>query len=406
MEGSAVIEVTDGWYGIRALLDRALTRLLHDRKIVVGQKLIVYGPISSVTYHSILYQAPSSLMLRLHANSTRRARWDVKLGFHSHTHAFPLPLASLFGDGGFTGCVDVIVLRQYPVQWMEKMSDGSNVFRNSRLEEREAKKFEADRQQRREKLFLKIQDEFEKDCQHPDTERRRSARFRRRSFSSRDLKDLHDGKEIYEALTQASDPDAVKECLDERQLRALEEYRRLSQERKFAELQSKFERVWKEQEEDHQLQRNVVPLLKVRIADYLCQGQARQNAVLSIWRPSEEVMHLLSEGSRLRIYHLTAAGVRFRQGASELQDRPSDEINHRALLDVKSLLCGVVVVSFSDCWARNAACQFTRGTKKLYVSRFLLHWQRVNHRQFTLSKYRVHVHPTSDTMPCLLKKIT
>ena len=55
-------------------------------------------------------------MLRLHANSTRRARWDVKLGFHSHTHAFPLPLTSLFGDGGFTGCVDVIVVRQYPVQ--------------------------------------------------------------------------------------------------------------------------------------------------------------------------------------------------------------------------------------------------------------------------------------------------
>ena len=55
-------------------------------------------------------------MLRLHANSTRRARWDVKLGFHSHAHAFSLPLASLFGDGGFTGCVDIIVLRQYPVQ--------------------------------------------------------------------------------------------------------------------------------------------------------------------------------------------------------------------------------------------------------------------------------------------------
>lgn len=55
-------------------------------------------------------------MLRLHANSTRRARWDVKLGFHSHARAFPLPLASLFGDGGFTGCVDAIVLRQYPVQ--------------------------------------------------------------------------------------------------------------------------------------------------------------------------------------------------------------------------------------------------------------------------------------------------
>ena len=32
--------------------------------------------------------------------------------------------------------------------------------------------------------------------------------------------------------------------------------------------------------------------------------------MLSIWRPSEEVMHMLSEGSRLRIYHLTTAGVR------------------------------------------------------------------------------------------------
>lgn len=53
------------------------------------------------------------------------------------------------------------------LQWMEKMSDGTNVFRNSRLEEREAKKFEADRQKRREKLFLKIQEEFEKECQLP-----------------------------------------------------------------------------------------------------------------------------------------------------------------------------------------------------------------------------------------------
>ena len=63
-----------------------------------------------------LYQAPPSLMLRLHANSTRRALWDAKLGFHSHVRAFPLPLVALFCDGGFTGCIDVVVLRQYPVQ--------------------------------------------------------------------------------------------------------------------------------------------------------------------------------------------------------------------------------------------------------------------------------------------------
>jgi len=42
-QSCAIIEVTDGWYGIRAALDRPLTRLLHDRKIAVGQKLFVYG---------------------------------------------------------------------------------------------------------------------------------------------------------------------------------------------------------------------------------------------------------------------------------------------------------------------------------------------------------------------------
>ena len=47
-----------------------------------------------------------------------------------------------------------------------------------------------------------------------EPERRRSARFRRRSLSSCDLSNLHDGKEIYEALTQASDPDAFKVGVD------------------------------------------------------------------------------------------------------------------------------------------------------------------------------------------------
>ncbi|XP_074621370.1 uncharacterized protein LOC141879914 isoform X2 [Acropora palmata] len=333
----AVIELTDGWYSIRGLLDKPLTRLLKDKRLVVGQKLCIYGAelVGSDQAVSPL-EAPSSLMLRLHANSTRRARWDAKLGFHRRTRAFPLPLATLFGDGGFTGCVDVIVLRQYPVQWMEKMPDGSNIFRNSRLEEREAKRFEEDCQRRREKLFIKIQEEFEKEIGQP--ERRRSARFRRRSFPWNDVKALNDGKEIYEALTQFSDPEALKEYLDERQIRALEVYQQLMQEKKCGELQSKFERVWKEQTEEGQLQRNVVPLLKVRITDYSRKSQEKQNALLSIWRPSEEIMQLLNEGSRLRIYHLSSAGVRIRHGRSELQLSASRSTRYEALRSDRDVL--------------------------------------------------------------------
>ena len=56
---------------------------------------------------------------------------------------------------------------------MEKMPDGSNIFRNSRLEEREAKRFEEDCQRRREKLFIKIQEEFEKEIEQPGDSQKR-----------------------------------------------------------------------------------------------------------------------------------------------------------------------------------------------------------------------------------------
>ena len=45
---------------------------------------------------------------------------------------------------------------------MEKHGDGSATFRNSRAEEKEARKYAREKQQRMEKLFSKIQKEFEK----------------------------------------------------------------------------------------------------------------------------------------------------------------------------------------------------------------------------------------------------
>ena len=55
-------------------------------------------------------------MLELSANSTRRAHWDAKLGFQSDRRAFPVPIHSLFPDGGIVGCVDVVIQRIYPPQ--------------------------------------------------------------------------------------------------------------------------------------------------------------------------------------------------------------------------------------------------------------------------------------------------
>ena len=48
---------------------------------------------------------------------------------------------------------------------MQKQEGGSNVFRNARAEEKEAQKFERDRQRALEDAYSKIQMEFERRSQ-------------------------------------------------------------------------------------------------------------------------------------------------------------------------------------------------------------------------------------------------
>lgn len=101
---------------VRLIMKKNIFATLTEKHLNQQQLNRFESIICMINAFFFLYQAPPSLMLRLHANSTRRALWDAKLGFHRHVRAFPLPLVSLFCDGGFTGCIDVIVLRQYPVQ--------------------------------------------------------------------------------------------------------------------------------------------------------------------------------------------------------------------------------------------------------------------------------------------------
>lgn len=66
---AAIIEVTDGWYGIRALLDPPLKAFLHRRRLAVGQKIIVHGAelVGSQNGCTPL-EAPDSLMLKVKQN--------------------------------------------------------------------------------------------------------------------------------------------------------------------------------------------------------------------------------------------------------------------------------------------------------------------------------------------------
>ncbi|NXR47167.1 BRCA2 protein, partial [Hippolais icterina] len=315
-KAAALIEVTDGWYGIRALLDPPLKAFLDRRRLTVGQKIIVHGaelvgPQNGCTP----LEAPDSLLLKISANSTRRVRWHTKLGFHRDPRPFPLPLSSLYSEGGAVGCIDVVIQRTYPIQWMEKTSAGSYIFRNSRAEEREAAKHAEDQQKKLEALFAKIQAEYEK---HEERTSRRPPRSR--IVTRQQIHNLQDGAELYEAIQNASDPGYMEGYLSDDQLKALKAYRQLMNDRRQTQIQERFKKALEsaEQEENGCYKRDVSAVWRLYVVD--CRKQEKhKGAVLSIWRPLPDVCSLLKEGARYRIFQLAASQSRGRADSTNIQ---------------------------------------------------------------------------------------
>uniref|UniRef100_A0A8C3WKJ3 BRCA2 DNA repair associated n=1 Tax=Catagonus wagneri TaxID=51154 RepID=A0A8C3WKJ3_9CETA len=309
-----MVELTDGWYAIKAQIDPPLSALLKNGKLTVGQKIIIHGAelVGSPDACTPL-EAPESLMLKISANSTRPARWYAKLGFSPDPRAFPLPLSSLFSDGGNVACVDIIIQRAYPIQWMEKTSSGLYIFRNEREEEKEAVKYAEAQQKKLEALFAKIQAEFE---QHEENAAERC--IPSRALTRQQVRALQDGAELYEAVKNAPDPSYLEGYFSEEQLRALNNHRQRLNDKKQAQIQLEFRRAVESAEQGEQiLPRDVTPVWKLRIISY--KKKEKDAVTLSIWRPSSDLCSLLTEGKRYRIYHLTASKSKSKSERANVQ---------------------------------------------------------------------------------------
>ncbi|XP_045929819.1 breast cancer type 2 susceptibility protein [Micropterus dolomieu] len=310
---SAVVWLTDGWYAIKALLDEPLTAMLHKGRLAVGGKLIIHGAqlVGSQDACSPL-EAPDSLMLKICANSSRPARWDAKLGFHRDPRPYLLPVSCLYSNGGPVGCVDIIILRSYPIQWMERKLDGGVVFRSVRAEEKEARRYNSHKQKAMEILFAKIQAEFEKEEKSNNKPQRR-----RQTVSRQDIASLQDGEELYEAV--GDDPAYLEVHLSEQQLETLHNYRRSLMEKKQAELQDRYQRAVENAEngEGGCPKRDVTPVWRLCFADSMDQpGSVYQ---LNLWRPSLDLQSLLKEGCRYKVYNLTTSDGKKHGGSSTVQ---------------------------------------------------------------------------------------
>ena len=130
------IEVTDGWYGLRASLDASLTRRVREGKIRVGCKLFCVGAELRGVQEAVspFSEEAENAVLCLRVNGTRLAPWDAKLGRVRRT--LTVPLRCVEPDGGVVPRLLVHVRRVYPIAYQERNEDDSTTRRSERAEAR------------------------------------------------------------------------------------------------------------------------------------------------------------------------------------------------------------------------------------------------------------------------------
>ena len=165
-----VIELTDGWYSIRASIDIYLKEMIDTGLITIGNKLrICCAQIEGEEASDPLdTNVTSKLLLRI--NNVRRSRWAVPLGYQK-TALFPVTISSLYPNGGKLPYIDVVIQKKLPLMFKEifKDANASCVIRNQEEQNQYESNIEqeiADKLDSMKQVWLK---EFEEEyaCENP-----------------------------------------------------------------------------------------------------------------------------------------------------------------------------------------------------------------------------------------------
>ena len=123
------IEVTDGWYGVRARLDAKLTQHVREGRLRVGSKIFAVGAeLKGVTDAvSPLSEEAEMAYLCLHVNGARPAPWDATLGRVGYN--LTVPLRTVVPDGGIVPRMLIRIRHVYPMMHQERRDEDKSVMR-------------------------------------------------------------------------------------------------------------------------------------------------------------------------------------------------------------------------------------------------------------------------------------
>eukprot|EP01133_Synstelium_polycarpum_P015957 gene15957-18971_t len=271
----AVVELTDGWYAIRAVLDPHLTYLLKTQKIFVGQKLRIQGAHIGGKEGGVspLEEDAASVHLKIYTNSTRRARWFERLGLQQQP-SFPVTLRSIVPGGGMAVCVNVKILKVYPLSYKEIVAGDNNARVTYVRSKAEEEKLEAEYESKR-STFIE-QKNYELSEKIEGEESASSKRIRRRSTNPKGIMD----SDILYDMYKASESEEFFQGLTEDQQSLL----RMEIDARNNRMREKLSSELNEQLEANPLfaKRNVTRILCIKVCDQLDtrgSGKAREVAI-------------------------------------------------------------------------------------------------------------------------------
>ncbi|XP_025200949.1 breast cancer type 2 susceptibility protein homolog isoform X2 [Melanaphis sacchari] len=337
------IELTDGWYSVQGIIDDEMNMLLHKGIVKAGTKLIIYNAeligagegIDPLDVHN-------DVKLKISTNSTRRVRWHTKLGFHKYsTLPIPITLESVLPQGGIIGSLSLVILRKYPIMFLEKKTNSKSVFRNEKMETIEAEKYKAYQQKSLEIISNKIKTEL-----IAEIASKTSVSKKYISSLKKENLDKLNVDELSNILENSTDPLEIQSLLSQEKLEALKDFKKSEQERFYNELQNRANRVFNDQFKDA---RKVIPMIKLRVVDKKNVSTGFKAALLTIWNPSEDVSDILNkstEGQYCTFQHITTNG--FINGELQLSTNKNTRFNFQGYTDeyVKR-----DVVNFKNIWS-------------------------------------------------------
>lgn len=311
------IELTDGWYSVGSVFDDiSMAKLVKNHQIQIGTKLVTFGaelvnldqpcspleaprPNDPEVVQQALNKEKSCPLLKLSLNSTRRARWDAKLGFNSSLN-MPTSFDKLFANGGLASQLTLYIARKHPVVYSKETTKEQISQRMA-----DAIMTSSKHEQDLEQIYHEVQREFEQREWTRQKSRRPLTRRSTNLMSTKEVGRLTYGKDIHEAIENSPDPSRIEAVLSPAQVEALQEFKRGQWEELHLAMKAEVE-VRMKAKQKMSSNDKLVALMKLSVVDVA----SRKLGTLSIWRPNDDLAHGIKENTFVKVQNVSVGNIR------------------------------------------------------------------------------------------------